>query len=107
MIHIPSSMTEPEDQARENIDRMLTRSGWAMRDQGDAHISAYRALAIRNFTLKQGHGFADYLLYVELRRLTTLPRHFKKALRSPSSSKMSSRALPREVHGRSHRQIPL
>lgn len=58
-------MPSPEDQARENIDRMLTKSGWAVRDQGDAHISAYRGLAIRNFTLKQGHGFADDLLYVD------------------------------------------
>lgn len=54
-------MAQPEDQARENIDRMLTKSGWEVRDQNDAHISAYRGLAIRNFTLKQGHGFADYL----------------------------------------------
>ncbi len=58
-------MPSPEDQARENIDRMLTKSGWAVRGQNDAHISAYRGLAIRNFTLKQGHGFADYLLYVD------------------------------------------
>jgi type I restriction enzyme R subunit len=58
-------MTQPEDKARETIDRMLTKSGWAVRDQNDAHISAYRGLAIRNFTLKQGHGFADYLLYVD------------------------------------------
>lgn len=40
---------------------MLTKSGWDVRDQNDAHISAYRGLVIRNFTLKQGHGFADYL----------------------------------------------
>jgi len=58
-------MASPEEQARETIDRMLTKSGWAVRDQGDAHISAYRGLAIRNFTLKQGHGFADYMLYVD------------------------------------------
>ena len=58
-------MAQPEDQARENIDRMLTKSGWAVRDQGDAHISAYRGLAIRNVSLKQVHGFADYLLYVD------------------------------------------
>ena len=60
-------MTQPEDEARENIDRMLTSSGWAVRDQNDAHISAHRGLAIRNFTLKQGHGFVDYLLYVHRR----------------------------------------
>jgi type I restriction enzyme R subunit len=58
-------MTSPEDQARENIDLMLSKAGWAVRDQSQAHISAYRGMAIRNFTLKQGHGFADYLLYVD------------------------------------------
>lgn len=58
-------MTQPEDQARENIDRMLTKSGWAVQDPGNVHLSAYRGLAIRNFNLKQGHGFADYLLYVD------------------------------------------
>ena len=58
-------MPTPEEQARENIDRMLAKFGWAVRDQNDAHISAYRELAIRDVTLKQGHGFADYLLYVD------------------------------------------
>lgn len=57
-------MTSPEDQARQNIDQMLAKAGWAVRDQGDVNISAYRGLAIRNFSLKSGHGFADYLLYV-------------------------------------------
>ena len=57
-------MAQPEDQARENIDRILTKSEWAVRDQDDAHISAYQGLAIRNFSLKQGHGFADYLLCI-------------------------------------------
>lgn len=58
-------MPYPEDQARENIDRMLSMSGWAVQDPGNVHLAAYRGLAIRNFTLKQGHGFADYLLYVD------------------------------------------
>jgi len=54
----------PEDKARENIDRLLIKAGWAVRDQSDANILAHRGVAIRNFTLKSGHGFADYLLYV-------------------------------------------
>ncbi len=58
-------MTSPEDQARQNIDQMLAKAGWAVRDQGDANISAYRGIALRNFTLKREHGFADYLLYVD------------------------------------------
>ena len=57
-------MAQPEDRARENIDRMLTEAGWAVQDPGNVHLSAHRGLAIRNFTLKQGHGFSDYLLYV-------------------------------------------
>lgn len=43
-----------EDKARENIDRLLTQAGWAVRDQSDANILAYRGVAIRNFTLKSG-----------------------------------------------------
>src|SRR5438093_5710637 len=58
-------MSTPEDQARENIDWLLTRSGWTVCNQSDANILAYRGVAIRNFTLKSGHGFADYLLYVD------------------------------------------
>jgi type I restriction enzyme R subunit len=55
-------MPTPEDKARENIDRLLTQAGWAVRDQSDANILAYRGVAIRNFTLKPGHGFADLFL---------------------------------------------
>jgi hypothetical protein len=58
-------MTQPENKARENIDRLLSQAGWAVRDQSAANILASRGVAIRNFTLKQGHGFADYLLYVD------------------------------------------
>jgi len=49
-------MPASEDKAKENIDRLLTQSGWAVRDQSDANISAYRGVAVRNFTLKPGHG---------------------------------------------------
>jgi type I restriction enzyme R subunit len=58
-------MPNPEDKARENIEKLLTQAGWAVRDQSDANILAYRGVAIRNFILKPGHGFADYLLYVD------------------------------------------
>jgi type I restriction enzyme R subunit len=58
-------MTSPEDRARENIDRMLTEAGWEVDDAENINLSGDRGLAIRNFTLKQGYGFADYLLYVD------------------------------------------
>jgi type I restriction enzyme R subunit len=55
-------MTSPEDQARENIDRMLASAGWEVRNLSEANISASRGLAIRNFPLRTGHGFADEFL---------------------------------------------
>jgi type I restriction enzyme R subunit len=55
-------MLSPEDQARESIDRMLTAAGWEVRNLSEADISASRGLAIRNFSLKTGHGFADEFL---------------------------------------------
>lgn len=58
-------MPTPEDRARENVDRLLTQAGWAVRGQSDANISAYRGLVRRNLTSKQSYGFADYLLYVD------------------------------------------
>jgi len=33
-------MPTPEDKARENIDRLLTQAGWAVRDQSAANILA-------------------------------------------------------------------
>jgi type I restriction enzyme R subunit len=49
-------MPSPEDKARGNIDQLLTKAGWTVRDQSHANILAHRGLAIRNFTLKPGHG---------------------------------------------------
>jgi type I site-specific restriction endonuclease len=51
----------PEELAREIIDALLEQRGWAMQDRNAANLSASRGVAIRTFTLKQGHGFADYL----------------------------------------------
>ncbi|MDD3608976.1 MAG: type I restriction-modification enzyme R subunit C-terminal domain-containing protein [Halothiobacillaceae bacterium] len=55
----------PEGHAREQIDALLRQAGWVVCDVQDAHISAHRGVAIREFPLKTGHGFADYLLYVD------------------------------------------
>lgn len=54
----------PEDQARAEIDRLLQSAGWRVVGIKDANIHAGRGVAIRNFPLP-GHGFADYLLYVD------------------------------------------
>lgn len=54
----------PEDQAREEIDRMLEKAGWHVCDPKDANISAHHGIVIRNFPLKSGYGFADYLFNI-------------------------------------------
>ncbi|MHB1589617.1 MAG: type I restriction endonuclease subunit R, partial [Metallibacterium scheffleri] len=55
----------PEQQARTAIDTLLAAAGWVVQDVGAVHIHAARGVAIREFPLKAGHGFADYLLYVD------------------------------------------
>ncbi|MDO9041410.1 MAG: type I restriction-modification enzyme R subunit C-terminal domain-containing protein [Desulfocapsaceae bacterium] len=54
-----------EIHARERIDQLLTQAGWFVQDVKDTNIYAGKGVAIREFPLKQGHGFADYLLYVD------------------------------------------
>jgi len=56
---------KPEDLARADIDRLLAAAGWAVQPFAEANIHAARGVAICNFTLKEGHGFADYMLYVD------------------------------------------
>ena len=56
---------QPEQQAREEIDRLLKLAGWQVFDVAQANIHAARGVALREFPLNTGHGFADYLLYVD------------------------------------------
>ena len=58
-------MPAPEATARQHIDRALTESGWAVLDIADANLDASRGVAIREFPLTTGHGFADYVLFVD------------------------------------------
>ena len=54
----------PEEQARVNIDRSLEQAGWSVQDADSVNLYAASGVAVREFTLKPGHGRADYLLYV-------------------------------------------
>ena len=40
-------------------------AGWLIFDNDKANIYAARGIAIREFPLKPGYGFADYLLYID------------------------------------------
>ncbi|MBL9020586.1 MAG: DEAD/DEAH box helicase family protein [Myxococcales bacterium] len=57
--------TAPEAAARKNIDASLIEAGWVVQDREDMNIHAGRGVAIREFKLLTGYGFADYLLYVD------------------------------------------
>ncbi len=58
----------PEAQARAQIDALLTAAGWHVCNVAEANIhagdGAVKGVAIREFPLNTGYGFADYLLYV-------------------------------------------
>jgi type I restriction enzyme R subunit len=55
----------PEQEARTNIDEKLVEAGWLVQDLKSVNLHAGRGVAIREFALKPGYGFADYLLYVD------------------------------------------
>ncbi len=57
-------MGNPEQQARQGIDRLLATAGWAVQSVDSVKLYAAHSVAIREFPLEPGHGFADYLLYV-------------------------------------------
>ncbi len=58
-------MANPEQRARQDIDALLTAAGWAVQDVAHVDLHAARGVAVREFPLAAGHGFADYLLYVD------------------------------------------
>src|SRR5262249_61506082 len=55
----------PEQRARREIDADLTAAGWIIQNKEDLDLTAARGIAVRNFTMKPGFGFADYLLYID------------------------------------------
>jgi type I restriction enzyme R subunit len=61
----PPPVSEPEAEARVEIDAALVAAGWAVQNRADMNLSASRGVAVREFRLKHGHGFADYLLFVD------------------------------------------
>jgi len=61
---IPPS-TGPEQRAREKIDAALVQAGWVIQDRDELDLSAGRGVAIREFKLTTGHGYADYMLFVD------------------------------------------
>jgi type I restriction enzyme R subunit len=55
----------PEQKARLEIDNDLVAAGWLVQGRDELDLTAGRGVAVREFSMKQGFGFADYLLYVD------------------------------------------
>ncbi len=55
----------PEQKARREIDADLTAAGWLVQSRDELDLTAGRGIAVREFVMKPGFGFADYLLYVD------------------------------------------
>src|ERR1700724_2830618 len=55
----------PEQKARREIDADMTAAGWIVQDREHLDLTAGRGIAVREFPMKAGFGFADYLLYLD------------------------------------------
>ena len=55
----------PEQLARQEIDRQLEAAGWLVQSMDRLNIAAGPGIAVREFKLQA--GFADYLLYLDIR----------------------------------------
>jgi type I restriction enzyme, R subunit len=58
-------MQSPEAHARAVIDAMLRQAGWAVQGAQHAKVSVAHGIAIREFSLKAGRGFSNYLLFAD------------------------------------------
>jgi type I restriction enzyme R subunit len=54
---------KPEEEARQNIDKLLDMAGWKVQDLKELNLGVSCGVAVREFPLKSGS--ADYLLFVD------------------------------------------
>ena len=59
------SQHAPEARARAKIDQALIASGWILQDRDDMNLAASDAVAVREFKLDRGHGYVDYMLFLD------------------------------------------
>jgi hypothetical protein len=55
----------PEQKARREIDADLAAAGWLVQSRDELDLTAGRGIAVREFAMKSGFGFADHLLYID------------------------------------------
>ena len=62
----------PEQKARDAIDQQLLQAGWLIQNRDEINLSAGRGIAIREFKMADGYGFADYILYLDKQAIGAL-----------------------------------
>ena len=59
------SANAPEAKARIDIDRQLEAAGWVLQHRDEMNLAAAGAIAVREFKLHKGHGYVDYMLFLD------------------------------------------
>jgi type I restriction enzyme R subunit len=59
------SRNAPEAVAREKIDRLLAEAGWVVQARDEMNLAAGGGIAVSEFKLAPGHGYVDYLLFLD------------------------------------------
>jgi type I restriction enzyme R subunit len=67
-----SLYTPAEGKARDETDEKLTAAGWAVQTRPKMNLYEGLGQALREFTLKDGHGRVDYLLFVDQKPVGTI-----------------------------------
>ena len=52
----------PEQKARREIDEKLAAAGWLVHERAELELTAGRGIAVCEFPMKSGFGFAEFHL---------------------------------------------
>src|SRR5437867_2034069 len=70
----------PEQKARLKIDADLTAAGWLVQNREELDLTAGRGVAVREFPMKSGFGFADYMLYLDRKAMGAIEAKAERTL---------------------------
>src|SRR5206468_2577368 len=59
----------PEEKARIEIDRQLETAGWVLQHRDEMNLASHDAIAVREFKLHKGHGYVDYILFLDAKAI--------------------------------------
>jgi hypothetical protein len=66
--------------ARRQTDLKLDAAGWRVQNRDEIDLTVGRGVAVREFPMKSGFGFADYLLYLDRKAIGAIEAKAEGAL---------------------------